>query len=152
MGLADGRRATLALGSTACCVLALLAAPAAALAHGFGGRRADLPISKTLFIYAAALVLILSFVALAVLWPRPKLAGYRFIPLPLAVSRVLLSRPVAVLLGAVGVFLLELTIYAGLTGVQTSSANFAPTVARLDRAFAGGAGSLDELAAEAAGR
>ena len=127
MGLADGRRATLALGSTACCVLALLAAPAAALAHGFGGGRTDLPISKTLFIYAAALVLILSFVALAVLWPRPKLAGYRFIPLPLAVSRVLLSRPVAVLLGAVGVFLLELTIYAGLTGVQTSSANFAPT-------------------------
>ncbi len=88
MGLADGRRATLALGSTACCVLALLAAPAAALAHGFGGGRTDLPISKTLFIYAAALVLILSFVALAlalalalaVLWPRPKLAGYRFIP------------------------------------------------------------------------
>jgi len=72
-------------------------------------------------------VLILSFVALAVLWPRPKLAGYRFIALPLNVSRVLLSRPVAVVCGAIGAFLLALTIYAGLTGVQTSSANFAPT-------------------------
>ena len=104
-----------------------LTAPSSVLAHGFGGGRADLPISKTLFIYAAALVLILSFVALAVLWPKPKLAEYRFIALPSAVSRALLSRPVAVVCGAIGVFLLGLTIYAGLTGVQTSSANFAPT-------------------------
>ena len=104
-----------------------LTTPSLALAHGFGGGRTDLPISKTLFIYAAALVLILSFVALAVLWPRPKLARYRFIALPVLVSRVLLSRPIAVLCGAIGVFLLALTMYAGLTGVQTSSANFAPT-------------------------
>ncbi len=106
---------------------ACLVVPSSALAHGFGGGRADLPISKTLFIYAAALVLILSFVALAVLWPKPKLARYRFIPLPAPASRALLSRPLAVLCGAIGVFLLGLTIYAGLTGVQTSSANFAPT-------------------------
>ena len=104
----------------------VLAVPSSALAHGFGGGRTDLPISKTLFIYGAALVLILSFVALAVSWPRPKLARHRFIPFPAALSRVLLSRAVAVLCGAIGVFLLGLTIYAGLTGVQTSSANFAP--------------------------
>ncbi len=106
---------------------AVLTAPSSAAAHGFGGGRTDLPISKTLFIYAAALVLILSFVALAVLWPKPKLAQYRFVALPGLLSRVLLSRPLAVLCGAIGVFLLELTVYAGLTGVQTSSANFAPT-------------------------
>lgn len=113
--------------ATAASAGALLAAPASAMAHGFGGGRADLPISKTLFIYGAAFVLIISFVALAVLWPRPKFAQHPFVPLPRVVSRVLGSRPVALLCGAAGVFLLGLTIYAGLQGVQTSSANFTPT-------------------------
>ena len=116
----------LAAGALAAVAVGLIA-PSSALAHGFGGGRADLPISKTLFIYAAALVLILSFVALAVLWPRPKLAHYRFAAVPAAVSRVLLSRVVAVVCGAVGAFLLGVTVWAGLTGVQTSSAKFAPT-------------------------
>lgn len=119
-------RARLAAALAAGAGLALTV-PSSALAHGFGGGRADLPISKTLFIYAAALVLILSFVALAVLWPTPRLARYRFLALPRAISRVAFSRPVAALCGAVGVFLLGLTLYAGLTGVQTSSANFTPT-------------------------
>lgn len=104
-----------------------LLAPTAALAHGFGGGRADLPISKTLFIYGAALVLVLSFVALAVLWPKPKLARAPFVALPAGISRLLSSRAVAVVCGGVGVFLLGLTVYAGLIGVQTSSANFTPT-------------------------
>ena len=114
-------------GAALAALAVALLVPSPALAHGFGGGRADLPISKTLFIYGAALVLILSFVALAVLWPRPKLARYRFVALPGIVSRVLLSTPVAVAWGAAGVFLLGLTLYSGLTGVQTSSANFAPT-------------------------
>ena len=85
------RRVLLQLAALAASAGIALAAPSSALAHGFGGGRADLPISKTLFIYAAALVLILSFVALAVLWPKPKLAGYRFVALPAVISRVLLS-------------------------------------------------------------
>jgi len=121
------RRVSPLVVASGAAVSVVLTAPSSALAHGFGGGRADLPISKTLFIYAAALVLILSFVALAVLWPRPRLAQHRFTGVPSVVSRVLLSRSVAVLCGAIGVFLLGLTIYAGLTGVQTSSANFAPT-------------------------
>ncbi|MFM9164063.1 MAG: fenitrothion hydrolase, partial [Solirubrobacterales bacterium] len=52
----------------------LLAVPAPALAHGVG-QRADLPIPLWLFAWGAALVLIASFVALAVLWPRPVLEG-----------------------------------------------------------------------------
>jgi hypothetical protein len=40
---------------------------------------------------------------------------------------MLLSTPVAIVCGAIGVFLLGVTLYSGLTGVQTSSANFAPT-------------------------
>ncbi len=46
------------------------------LAHGIVGR-ADLPIPDWLFGWAAALVLVISFVALAILWPEPKLTRVR---------------------------------------------------------------------------
>jgi len=58
------RLATLAAGLAA----AGAAFPAAASAHGLVGR-ADLPIPPWLFGWAAAVVLIVSFLALAVLWP-----------------------------------------------------------------------------------
>ncbi len=51
------------------------------LAHGIVGR-ADLPIPEWLFGWAAAMVLVISFVALAVLWPRPRLQDEDFRPLP----------------------------------------------------------------------
>ena len=73
------------------------------LAHGVGGGRADLPIPEYVFFYGAALVLVLSFTALAVLWPQPKLQEPSFRPLPRAFSAVLLSTPVQVLCGAIGV-------------------------------------------------
>ena len=95
------------------------------IAHGIVGR-SDLPIPEWLFGWAAAVVLVVSFVALAVLWPVPRLVGARFRPLP-GLSRVLRSWPVELLCGAVGVFLLGLTIWAGLDGTETSTANFAPT-------------------------
>ena len=41
-------------------------------AHGLVGR-ADRPIPEWLFGWAAAVVLIISFLALSVLWPEPKL-------------------------------------------------------------------------------
>src|SRR3954449_3790728 len=56
-----------ALASAAVAVL-----PDAALAHGLVGKQ-DLPIPRWLFAWAAAVVLVVSFVALAVLWPRPRL-------------------------------------------------------------------------------
>jgi hypothetical protein len=40
--------------------------------HGIGGRL-DLPVPTTFFIAGGAVVLIVTFVALAVLWPRPRL-------------------------------------------------------------------------------
>lgn len=49
-----------------------LAAPLPALAHGIGGRL-DLPVPVSYFVVAAAVVLVVSFVALAVLWPTPRL-------------------------------------------------------------------------------
>lgn len=108
-------------------VVAAVGLPDAALAHGVGGGRADLPISKQLFVYSAALVLILSFAALAVLWPRPRLERAPFRALPRALSRILLSRALAILCGAIGIFLLGVTVWSGLRGTQASSANFAPT-------------------------
>ncbi len=40
---------------------------------------------------------------------------------------MLLSRPLDVLCGVAGVFLLGVTVWSGLSGVQTATANFAPT-------------------------
>jgi hypothetical protein len=99
------------------------------LAHAgdLAGGRSDLPIPEQLFGVAAAVVLIVSFIGLAVLWPTPRLERGGFRAFPRAVSRVLLSRPVAILCGAAGVFLLGLVVWSGLTGVQVASANFAPT-------------------------
>jgi hypothetical protein len=100
---------------------ATLALPASALAHGLVGKQ-DLPIPRWLFAWAAAVVLVVSFVALAVLWPRPRLEGAR--------ERAVLKVPVAleVLCGAVGVAAFVATVWAGFAGSQTATANLAPTV------------------------
>ena len=63
------KRLLLAGGATAA---ALLAAPAVASAHGLVGKQ-DLPIPRWIFAWAAAAVLIVSFVALATMWATPKL-------------------------------------------------------------------------------
>jgi len=94
------------------------------VAHGIVGR-SDLPIPEWLFGWAAALVLMFSFVALAILQPRLQDGGFR--AFPRALSRALINRPVEILCGAIGVFLLGVTVWSGLRGVQTASANLAPT-------------------------
>jgi hypothetical protein len=96
------------------------------IAHGLVAR-SDLPIPEWLFGWAAAMVLVVSFVALAVLWPEPRLEREHWRPLPGGLGRVLASRPVEILCGAIGAFLLGLVIYAGLRGTQSATANFAPT-------------------------
>src|SRR3954469_23834858 len=50
----------------------VLVLPDAASAHGIGGA-SDLPIPGWLFAWGATAVLILSFVALGVLWPKARL-------------------------------------------------------------------------------
>jgi len=97
-----------------------------ASAHGLAGR-ADLPIPGWLFGWGAAMVLVVSFVGLAVLWPEPRLQTPGWRPLPGGVGRLLASRPVEILCGVIGVFLLGLVVYAGLRGTRSSSANFTPT-------------------------
>jgi len=115
-----------ALAATGVAVGAL-AAPAPAAAHGLVGR-ADLPIPEWLFGWAAAVVLIVSFAALALLWQEPRLEGRDpFRPLPEGLSFALVNKATEVFAGVVGVGLLALTVYAGLEGVQSPQANFAPT-------------------------
>lgn len=94
------------------------------IAHGLVGRT-DLPIPEWLFGWAAAVVLVVSFVLLAVLWTDPLLQEGGFRPLPRRPSRALLSRSMAIVCGAVGTFLTGVTVWSGLKGVQVPTANFA---------------------------
>jgi hypothetical protein len=96
------------------------------IAHGLVAR-SDLPIPEWLFGWAAAMVLVVSFVALAVLWPDPKLEDEDWRPLPGRLGEALTSRPVEIACGTIGALLLGVVVYTGLEGVQSSTANFAPT-------------------------
>jgi hypothetical protein len=95
------------------------------IGHGISVRT-DLPVPEWLFWWAAAIVLVVSFVALATLWPEPRLQRPRWRPLPGGIGRILASRPVEIVCGAIGVFLLGVTIYAGLEGTESTSANWTP--------------------------
>jgi hypothetical protein len=95
-------------------------------AHGLV-QRANLPIPEWLFGWAAAMVLLVSFVALALLWPEPKLTRDRWRPLPGPLGRLLGSRPLEIACGAVGVVLLALVVVSGLAGTQSPLDNFAPS-------------------------
>ena len=91
------------------------------LAHGIVGR-ADLPIPESLFAAAAAVVLVLSFAALAAGWSRPRLAALS--------QRALFRLPlvVEIVVGALGVFVFAVTAYAGIAGTGAQSENLAPTM------------------------
>ena len=86
------------------------------IAHAVVGR-ADLPIPVVWFIVAAAIVLVVSFLMLAGGWTRPRLERVREWPL------VRIPRAVEVLLGALGVFVFAVAVYAGLAGTDSASDN-----------------------------
>jgi hypothetical protein len=96
------------------------------LAHGLAVR-ADLPIPAWLFGVAAGVVLVVSFVTLALLWKRPLLEDYDWRPLHPRASRILTSRALELLCGAIGVFLFVLCVVAGFAGIQSPADNFTPT-------------------------
>jgi hypothetical protein len=117
MSLSRSRRLPLLLGGL---LLVALVAPASAQAHGIVGR-ANLPIPVWLFSWAAAIVLVVSFVALSTLWQTPQLQH----PRERRLWRI--PRPVNWLCGAIGLFLMGLTVYAGFDGAQVQIANFSNT-------------------------
>src|SRR5438093_7401228 len=91
----------------ACAVAVAALCPAAAHAHGLI-QRANLPIPEWLFGWAAAGVLVVSFLALALLWPRPRLEGTDgWRPLPVA-GRLLGSPWLEAACQAIGALLLVL--------------------------------------------
>jgi hypothetical protein len=134
------------LGGSALLALAL---PASAQAHGIVGK-ADLPIPVWLFSWTAAIVLVVSFVALSTLWRTPQLQvehrrrlfrwGDRDRAVAAtttgtttttarnsAVRRAPLSTVLEALAGVVGVALFALVLYSGFAGAQVANANFSVT-------------------------
>jgi hypothetical protein len=97
------------------------------LAHGIGGVR-DLPVPEAYFFWTAAIVLVVSFVLLGVLWKRPLLEAHADgWALPQAICALALSRAVRIALGTLSVALLSLTLATALFGTTTELLNFAPT-------------------------
>jgi hypothetical protein len=100
--------------------LASLLFPAGASAHGIVGK-ADLPIPVWLFSWTAAIVLVVSFVALSTMWRSPQLQSEhrkRLFKLPAIVAR---------LASLLGLGLFGLVLYSGFDGTQVWSVNFTPT-------------------------
>jgi hypothetical protein len=96
------------------------------VAHGFSGIR-DPVLPDWLTYYASALVLILSFVALGVLWRRPLLEGRDGgRPLGERGQRLLLWPAWRILVGAMSVGLLVLLWLAALVGQPDAGDNLAP--------------------------
>jgi hypothetical protein len=96
------------------------------LAHALVARK-DLPIPAWLFAWGASIVLIVSFFALSAAWRKPRFEDERWRPLGKDLSAALLSIPVQVLCGGIGVFFLGFSIYAGLKGTEAPDRNFALT-------------------------
>src|ERR1700685_4476879 len=108
------RMLPLLLGGSA---LASRAAPAVAQAHGIVGK-ADLPIPVWLFSWTAAIVLVVSFVALSTLSRTPQLEDEHRRPLRARSEtgsgrRARLASVLDALAGVVGVALFALVIYSG---------------------------------------
>jgi hypothetical protein len=100
--------------------VAALVFPGVADAHGIVGR-ADLPIPVWLFSWTAAIVLVVSFVALSTMWMAPQLQSEHR-------KRLFRMAPaVAHLASLVGVALFALILYSGFAGTQVWSVNFDPT-------------------------
>jgi hypothetical protein len=100
--------------------ISALAAPDAASAHGVGGA-SDLPLPGWLFAWGATAVLILSFVALGVLWRRPLLETLGRRP---AFTLPRVADPLA---SALGVAITAVVVVSGLAGTADAGANLAPT-------------------------
>lgn len=99
---------------------ASLVAAAPAQAHGLVGKQ-DLPIPKWLFAWAAAVVLVVSFVALATLWQSARFTK------PL--DRTVWSLPAFLdpLLGLLGIVAFIGLVYTGYQGTQDPNGQLLPT-------------------------
>jgi hypothetical protein len=97
------------------------------LAHGVGGR-SDLPVPVWLFAYGAAFALLISFLALRILWPRPRLSAASMgVALPALVQT---ARPLlTIVLRAASLVFFALTVAAAVFGSPEGGSNVAPYAA-----------------------
>ncbi len=122
------RRPSLPLPLLRACALATVfmlagaCAPAAASAHGVSGLT-SLPVPAWLFAWAAAVVLVVSFVLLSTLWPAPAPAGRARARAP----PVRVAGGARRARGAIGLALFALVIYAGYEGAADYTGNLDPT-------------------------
>jgi hypothetical protein len=101
----------------------VLGLPSVAMAHGIGGRL-DLPVPLSYFVVGAGVVLIISFIALAVLWPEPRLQdGPRHEAARLTVRRGWFLPTV----GVIGLLLVIGQLFPPLLGLETDPTR--PTIA-----------------------
>lgn len=120
------RRAGAGIAAAGAALALVTAAAPPALAHGLGGR-VDLPVPRWLFVWGASAALVVSFVALGVLWREPRLEGRSDPPGRDGPIQRLLTSPTAewaVRLVALAWFLL--IAVAGLAGADDPAANLAP--------------------------
>jgi hypothetical protein len=106
--------------------IVVLASASPAAAHGLGGRL-DLPVPIWLFVYGAATVVVVSFVALGILWKRPRLEhGVRERLLPDGLQKPLTSPTVewVVRITSLAAFLVVVAAAAG--GTENAATNMAP--------------------------
>jgi hypothetical protein len=116
------RRAGLMLATGAAALAASASLPPPALAHGLVGKQ-DLPIPRWLFAWAATIVLVVSFAALAAMWTRPR--WERTVP---ARTVLRVPRVVEPACGALGVAIFALAVYAGLAGSTQPDDNLMPAL------------------------
>ena len=95
--------------------------PVLILAHAVGGR-ADLPLPAWMFGYGAAAALVVSFAALAMFWPTPRLEGGTRERV-LADTRVLALRALAVVARAASLAVFILVLVSAAVGENSSRAN-----------------------------
>ena len=101
--------------------------PVARAAHGLGGIT-NLPVPGWLFLVGGGTVLVVSFIALGVLWPEPRLgAPGDGRPFPRPLQAVLLSRVLEIGLQVLGVALFVLVFTAAAFGSERALLNLAPT-------------------------
>ncbi|MDQ4005418.1 MAG: fenitrothion hydrolase [Actinomycetota bacterium] len=113
-----------AIATAAMTWILLQASPAAA--HGVG-QRLDLPVPIWLFVYGAAAVVVVSFVALGILWKEPKLEGGR--PgRPLPFQGMFRSRAVEGVLRTLSVIVFLVVFSSAAGGRDIVALNLAPYI------------------------
>jgi hypothetical protein len=104
----------------------VIGAPGPLPAHGIGGR-ADLPLPGELVLQAGGFVVLVSFLAVGLLWRRPRYTGpVPSRPLPAPLTRVADSAALRTVLRALAGVLLAYLVVAGFAGPADPDHNPAP--------------------------